>query len=840
MKKLVKSSLVVIASLGLFGCSGKSNSTTSTSVPTSTPASTTPASTTPTSTAPVTHTLAFDVEGTLKVGETLKVNNVTFDNETLVPDELKNLTVTVSDTTAFDINGRNLKCLKDGTFTITATYSGTTASKEVTIEKGITYSTVAEVRALAENSKYKEVYVKGVVTAAAGSTGYLEDSTGSIYVYGYYFNKTDTACTNYSWVVGTTVEVHCFVTAYNGAPQLVSSYKENNSYVYVDDNHGFANLSTDTINPSAVTTITETELKALTVADTGKMFKFVATYQSGTIDSNSKSYLSFKVGDTSIQLATNGSYDKKIADLITAFEALGLEEGDEVEITAPFNAVASSKYAATFSYLSQGTSITRHYEQDTLYAKYTGEEKVGNTLTFTASYNGNTVTPTLTATTGSDLVTIDGTSVTLNKVGDVVIEVSYMDGETKKTKEISFTIASADPVAINTITATGDYLINGVVSSTCTKGFTVTDSTATIYVHMNAIPTVAVGDSVAIEGTVSTYNGAFQFAKPTVTKLENALSITVPEAVELTSTIADSLVKTSVAVTDIVKYKWTTTVAKSSNYYTLNVNGSTTTIEPSYYSGTLEVGTTYEIEAYYLGYNSKNSYASVLITNVKEKAPTEVSVKLNKTTESVEMGKTVTLTATVKLPENVTDNSVTWTSSDDTVATVADGVVTGVKVGTTTITATSVADNTKSASCVVTVEEAIAGTSVTLTFDSTFNSDFTTISTTEVVKTTSDVTMTWLKNNSSNTIAIKDNALQYVDPIRLYTSHTVKFDVGTKKIAKITTKSVTKYLFNSTNISSDNGTVGDDTVTFDTTVGNVTFTIKNQVRLNSITFVLVD
>lgn len=51
-------------------------------------------------------------------------------------------------------------------------------------------------------------------------------------------------------------------------------------------------------------------------------------------------------------------------------------------------------------------------------------------------------------------------------------------------------------------------------------------------------------------------------------------------------------------------------------------------------------------------------------------------------------GATGTITATIS-PSNATNKKVTWESSDETVATVADGVVTPVTAGTATITATS-------------------------------------------------------------------------------------------------------------------------------------------------------
>lgn len=79
-------------------------------------------------------------------------------------------------------------------------------------------------------------------------------------------------------------------------------------------------------------------------------------------------------------------------------------------------------------------------------------------------------------------------------------------------------------------------------------------------------------------------------------------------------------------------------------------------------------------------------------------------VTVDPKTTSIEAGKTTKLAATV-VPDNATNKSVTYKSSDEKIATVAsDGTVTAVAVGTANITATT-ADGGFTASCAVTVTE---------------------------------------------------------------------------------------------------------------------------------------
>lgn len=83
-------------------------------------------------------------------------------------------------------------------------------------------------------------------------------------------------------------------------------------------------------------------------------------------------------------------------------------------------------------------------------------------------------------------------------------------------------------------------------------------------------------------------------------------------------------------------------------------------------------------------------------------------IALSKTEGVLTVGNSVTVTATVT-PDNATNATVNWTSSDESVATVDEtGKVTAVAVGNATITATSESDGDVSADYALTVNKAAA------------------------------------------------------------------------------------------------------------------------------------
>ena len=99
----------------------------------------------------------------------------------------------------------------------------------------------------------------------------------------------------------------------------------------------------------------------------------------------------------------------------------------------------------------------------------------------------------------------------------------------------------------------------------------------------------------------------------------------------------------------------------------------------------------------------------IVKTSAKVTVTTKVEqITLNKTEGVLTVGNSVTVTATVT-PDNATNATVNWTSSDEKVATVdSNGKVTAVAAGNATITATSESDGDVSADYALTVNKAAA------------------------------------------------------------------------------------------------------------------------------------
>ena len=169
-----------------------------------------------------------------------------------------------------------------------------------------------------------------------------------------------------------------------------------------------------------------------------------------------------------------------------------------------------------------------------------------------------------------------------------------------------------------------------------------------------------------------------------------------------------------------ISHRWTFVAAEYTVAYDANGGSGAPEAQTKYYKTALALSSAVPVrEGFtFLGwadratsadadYQPGESYTSdantVLYAIWQENAPAVVAVtevSLSKTALIMAEGSSDTLIATV-IPDDATDKTVTWTSSDDAIATVNDGTVTAVKAGTATITASA---GDKSACCTVTVQ----------------------------------------------------------------------------------------------------------------------------------------
>ncbi|HAN10769.1 MAG TPA: hypothetical protein DCP90_09200 [Clostridiales bacterium] len=250
---------------------------------------------------------------------------------------------------------------------------------------------------------------------------------------------------------------------------------------------------------------------------------------------------------------------------------------------------------------------------------------------------------------------------------------------------------------------------------------------ADIVVEKDAkVTSLTLGSEAKIEskGTISTTTVTAQDKKIELTGKFEGVNIQSKSDVQVTGT---STVKTfNVAKTaegSTVNLTKESTVTKLSidaksdikgegSITNATVNASGTTIQQKPTTTTVGAGVTTQVN----NVTSTNTTTTATTTTTSSSSGSSTvavsSITVTPTTMNLTVGgATGTITKTVT-PANASNSNVTWLSSATNVATVVNGVVTPVAAGTTTITATSAADGTKTATTVVTVKAATQATPI--------------------------------------------------------------------------------------------------------------------------------
>lgn len=149
----------------------------------------------------------------------------------------------------------------------------------------------------------------------------------------------------------------------------------------------------------------------------------------------------------------------------------------------------------------------------------------------------------------------------------------------------------------------------------------------------------------------------------------------------------------------------------------------------------------------------KTIITATSVNGVKATATIEVyeikpeSVLLNKTSLSLSVGRTTTLTAVVN-PKNASDKTISWLSSDYSVASVENGVVKAKNIGTATITAKTLNGKTATVELTVTKKSPIKINKFRYTKDYVCGVEWNFSITNNSKKTINYITLTWYNFNA--------------------------------------------------------------------------------------------
>lgn len=845
MKKMKKSkslfaAILAVLSIGLVSCGNENNP----SQPSNNPTTPSNNSQTPS----VKNSYTFDVNGELKEGMTV---TLIFKNNGSAIVEQASVVYSVDDASKATVSGNKITFTGNGSIKITATYKGETIEKTVEVAEGEHIYTIAEAKA-AKSDLNNLIKMRGKVTASLGKSAYISDTTGGAYIYNWSFNSADTAITNKSFTVGQTVDITAFIVHSTNGGERGLQISNWNSEKKERVSGTSAIVSTTEVEAMKPIELDEAGFKALTSDKVGNLYTFEAEYVSGKPSKGTGANVKFKLGNTDIVLRTD-SYDPAVPSdtLVT---------GKKYKITAPL----SWFNGAQFAYASSGVSIVEA-DSEPLEVSYTGNAYVGEIVNLETTASGVKVTEGVTYTIeeGSNLASLENGVLTITGEGTIKVKATYVkDGKTL-TAEVTI---NATALALSKLSELKSMTSGKVKSRGYVMGYTGTPrSDSGLYdkvfiadgedyfilykVQPEQLTGIIVGDLIEFTGDIQHYKQGdvttYETAHNVITKLTKAdSSIVKPTATELTSSSAaftfgqDNISKAYkinhgvvVSNTEDSKGNMTVKFTLGSNEYELFMDSRDYDITKDPFTK-LKAGAVFNADVFAAATNFFCP-SNIEITGEQEvltldKKEGEINIRGN--------DKTLQLNATYTGGSNTA--AIVWSSSAESVATVdQNGLVTGVAVGETIITAKK-SETLYAQAKITVVDENI--TKVTVSF----NSDIANLLTIDdsakkATFTTQGITFLIKQEGSSTPLSQMKDYLKG-NSLRFYKGYSMEISVASGTIKAIKPDSYAKKAFTAENISSTDFTVTDtDTVSMNNnTSSKISMSAKNQVQIYSLEFTL--
>lgn len=827
MKKMKKSkslfaAILAVLSIGLVSCGNES------SQPSSNPTTPSNNSQTPS----VKNSYTFDVNGELKEGMTV---TLIFKNNGSAIVEQASVVYSVDDASKATVSGNKITFTGNGSVKITATYKGETIEKTVEVAEGEHIYTIAEAKAASSDASHL-IKMRGKVTASLGTSAYISDTTGGAYIYNWSYNNADTAITNKAFTVGQTVDITAFIVHSNkkdkNGNQIERGLQISNYNSGSRVSGTSAIVSTTEVEAMKPIELDEAGYKALTYDKVGNLYTFEAEYVSGKPSKGTGVDVKFKLGNTDIVLRTDKFDPAAPSDTLVA--------GKKYKITAPLSWFNGSQFA----YASSGVSIVEA-DAKPLEVSYTGNAYVGKEVTLVTTASGVKVTEGVTYTIeeGSDLASLENDVLTITGEGTIKVKATYVkDGKTL-TAEVTI---NATALALSKLSELKSMTTGKVKSRGYVMGYTGTpridsglydkvfvadgeDYFILYKVKPEQLTGINVGDLIEFTGDIQHYKQGdvttYETKNNVITKLTEAdSSIVKPTATELTSSSAafafgqDNISKAFKINQGVVVSNTEDSSGNMTVKFTLGSNEYELFMDSRDYDITKDPFTKLTVGAVF----NANVFAAATNffcpSNIEITSQQEV-LTLDKKEGTINIhgnDKTLQLNATYGGSNTA---PIVWSSSAESVATVdQNGLVTGVAVGETIITAKK--------SETLKVQAKITVVDVNITKVTISASDLTEMETAGAV------------NQEVKGIKIEiSNGIVNVANIRVYQGKTLKLtsNIGlmTKVVFTCTASGDAKYgpgCFTGTNYTAGEGETG----TWELAAGASSLTLtasKKQVRI---------
>lgn len=547
---------------------------------------------------------------------------------------------------------------------------------------------------------------------------------------------------------------------------------------------------------------------------------------SNTVNAGDTLQLTAKVSpsnasDTSVTWSSNST---GIAQVSTTGLVTGVAAGTAV-ITAKANDGSNQSATFTVTVTKKVIKVTKiSLSASTLLTKVGYTKKITATVTPTNADNREVTWSSSAPTVAS--VDQSG-NITAKSVGNATITVTAKDGSgVTATCWVNVTDIKVTGITLNKTTLN----IKTGATEQLTAKVQPTDATNSKVTWSSNEPTVAEVDQTGMitakkEGsaviTVTAQDGSGKTAtcQVNVTDIKvsgitlsaSTLAMQTEDVKQLSVTNVTPANATNKALKWESKNTWVATVDESGNVTAKNPGEATITVTAA---------------------DNGGAQATCKVTVTERTVPVikVTQIQLSQTRASLIEGKELQLTATV-LPTDATNQSLTWSSSVEGVATVdPTGKVTAIKAGTTVITATAKDDSGISASCTVQVTVPtvkVTGITLNKTTASVVKGKTVALTATVTPDTATDKTIKWTTSNKNVATVSTDGVVTAVAAGTAIITATAADDSGVKATCKITVTNpvikVTRVTLNKTTASVVKG----KTLTLTATVTPTNATNKN-------------